>query len=234
MSTSRPLVRVAAVAAATALLGLGTAGVAFAHVTVQPGAAPKGGYFVTSVRVPNESATAGTTKVEIKLPQDHPLSSVRTQAVPGWTATLTKGPLAKPLESHGKKITEAVTSITWTANEGTKIGQGQYQDFPISLGPLPKDTDQLVLPAAQTYEDGNVVNWDQKAEEGKEEPEHPAPVLKLTAAVADGHGHGDEAEATASYDATARWLGGAGLIVGALGLGFGAGSVLRNRKKSNA
>jgi periplasmic copper chaperone A len=31
-------------------------------------------------------------------------------------------------------------------------------------------------------------------------------------------------------DTTARWLGGSGLLVGALGLGVGAGAVLRSRR----
>ena len=38
------------------------------------------------------------------------------------------------------------------------------------------------------------------------------------------------ADPPASEDTTARWLGGAGLLVGALGLGFGGGAVLRTRR----
>ena len=61
---------------------------AFAHVPAQPGDAAQGSYSVVSLRVPNESDTAGTVKLEVTLPADHPLSSVRTTPVPGWTATM--------------------------------------------------------------------------------------------------------------------------------------------------
>jgi hypothetical protein len=44
-----------------------------------------------------------------------------------------------------------------------------------------------------------------------------------------GHGHHD-AEAPAATDTTARWLGGIGLLVGALGLGLGVGAVARTRR----
>lgn len=95
-----------------------------------------------------------------------------------------------------------------------------------------------MLPAIQTYDDGKVVAWDQVQAAGAEEPEHPAPTVSLTAASASGDSHGamtTSATATApadSTDDTARWLGGAGLVVGALGLGVGAGAVLRGRKAS--
>ena len=38
------------------------------------------------------------------------------QPVPGWKVEVTKSKLAKPLEMHGKKITEAVSKVTWTAD----------------------------------------------------------------------------------------------------------------------
>jgi uncharacterized protein HemX len=89
------------------------------------------------------------------------------------------------------------------------------------------------------------VAWDQPAEEGKEEPEHPAPAIELAAAGEDDH-HGasaaepenaavtsddsTEAAAVSTSDNTARWLGGAGLVVGALGVGFGVGATMKSRR----
>lgn len=120
-------------------------------------------------------------KLEVTLPAEHPIRSVRTKPMPGWTVSLTK---------NG----ETVRTITWTAGPGVRIGPGEYQEFDVSAGPLPEDTDQLVLPAVQTY-----------------------------------------GTATASgADTTARWIGGAGLAVGALGLGVGAGAVLRTRRASSS
>jgi periplasmic copper chaperone A len=186
--------------------------------------------------VPTESDTAGTVKLQVTLPADHPISSVRTTPRPGWTATMSKTPLNPPVEVNGRTLTEVVTSVTWTADPGTRIGPGEFAEFPLSLGPLPTGVDQLVLPAVQTYDDGEVVAWDQPPAADGSEPERPAPVVALTPAS-------DEEAATAAAggadpgsgtDSTARWLGGAGLLVGALGLGFGAGATLRGRRGPGA
>ncbi|QFZ16095.1 YcnI family copper-binding membrane protein [Saccharothrix syringae] len=245
MSTNRSGVRTlakAGAALATAVLfALGTAGVAAAHVTAStPGPAAKGGYTKVTLRVPNERPDAGTVKLEVTLPAEYPLASVSTRPVPGWKAEAVKQKLATPIEAHGRQITEAVQTVTWTAEPGTRIEPGQFNEFDLSVGPLPDNTDQLLLPTKQTYDSGEVVDWNAAPPaEGADEPEHPAPVLKLVAASGDDD-HGvsattaasaddDHASASATDD-TARWLGGAGLAVGALGLGLGAGAVLRSRR----
>ena len=230
-------------------------GTAFAHVSVQPqGEAAKGGYATVNVKVPNERDNASTVKVEVNFPLDHPLASVMPQPVPGWKAEVTKSKLSKPLELHGKTINEAVSKVTWTA-DGSKIGPGQFQQFPLSLGQLPEDTDQLVLKAIQTYDNKEVVRWIEEAKEGADEPQKPAPVLKLSAASADHHGaaapsastsasadakagHDDKAGAheekaaaasSSSSDTTARILGVIGILVGIAGVAFG---VLAGRRRS--
>ncbi|MEV7125178.1 YcnI family protein [Streptomyces sp. NPDC093260] len=239
--TSR-LVTVGALAG-TAVLAVSVP--AFAHVTVQPeGAAAKGGYAVVDFKVPNERDNASTTKLEVNFPADHPLASVMPQPIDGWKIEVTKSALAKPLEMHGKKITEAVTKVTWTA-AGDGIEPGYFQKFPLSLGALPEDTDQLVFKALQTYSDKEVVRWIEVQQKGQEEPDNPAPTLQLTAA-ADGH---DAAapDAAASADAkpaaqstataengtdtTARVLGIVGIVVGAAGVAYG---VFAGRRRTTA
>ncbi|SDN26976.1 YcnI family copper-binding membrane protein [Allokutzneria albata] len=229
--------RVLGVLAATGVATLLTAAPALAHVTAQPGTAEQGGYTKVAFRVPNESSTAGTVKIEVTLPAEHPLTSVRTKPVPGWKAEVSKAPLATPVESHGTRITEAVRTITWTADPGVKIGNNEFAEFEVSLGKLPENTDKLVMPTTQTYDDGKVVKWEQRPTNGAE-PERPAPVLKLTPKAAAGsgsHSHGSESSAaTETADDTARLLGGAGLVVGALGVGFGIGAIARSRKATSA
>jgi uncharacterized protein YcnI len=208
----------AALAAGTLLAATGTAS---AHVRVHPDATASGGYAQLTFRVPNESATAGTVKLEVILPQDHPFTSVSTTPVPGWTATVTEAPLPSPADVGGATITKAPRTGTWAARKGTQIGPGEYEDFPISVGPLPAPG-VLVLPATQTYSDGTVVRWENRQATGEVEPEHPAPAFTVTAA--EGHGHGTEpatpsdsdTAATATPDGTARWLGGAALVVSVL------------------
>jgi uncharacterized protein len=241
--------RIAAVGAVSGIAVLALSAPAFAHVSVQPeGAAAKGGYATVNFKVPNERDNASTTKLEVNFPADHPLASVMPQPVPGWKAEVTKSKLDKPLESHGRQLTEAVTKVTWTA-DGKGIEPGYFQKFPVSLGALPEDTDELVFKAIQTYSNKEVVRWIEVPQEGQEEPEAPAPVLKLSAAEDDHHGAsgataGDDTEAAAqntaadasssepgsgdSTDTTARVLGTVGIVVGVAGVAYG---VLAGRRR---
>lgn len=240
---SRLLARAGGALAVAGLTVLAAATPALAHVSANPGEATKGGYTKITFRVPNERPDAGTVKIEVSLPADHPMTSVRPKPVPGWRAEVVKAPLNPPVESHGAQITEAVRTVTWTADQGNRIEPDQFNEFDLSLGPLPDNTDQLVIPVKQTYDSGEVVSWDAPPPaEGAAEPEHPAPVVKLVAGGSAGHGtqQATSAAGTAAgdqsgsgdADGTARLLGGAGLVVGALGLGLGAGAVLRSRRRS--
>ncbi|MGI5444496.1 YcnI family protein [Streptomyces sp. CA-243310] len=223
----------AALAAGTVLVLSGTA---FAHVGVQPGEATKGGYAVINFKVPNERDNASTTQLEVNFPIDQPLTSVMPQDVPGWTVKVEKSKLDKPLTVHGKQINEAVTKVTWS---GGKIEPGKFQQFPVSVGKLPENADQMVLKAIQTYDNNEVVRWIEEAKEGAAEPQNPAPVLKLVAAKAgdDHHAAGDaktddaksddkahDEAAKSGSDTTARALGIAGIVIGLGGVAFGIAS----------
>ena len=175
--------RSALVAAVVGGLTLALAAPASAHVTVNPNTATPGSYSKVTFRVPNEKDSANTTKLEVNLPADHPIASVSVKPLPGWTAVTEKNKLATPIKSDDGDITEAVTKITWTADANSAIKPGQFQEFDVSLGPLP-ESGQLIFKALQTYSDGDVVRWIDEPATGGTEPDHPAPVLKLAAATA--------------------------------------------------
>jgi uncharacterized protein YcnI len=235
----RTAVRCASVAAAAGVTVLTLAGSAFAHVTVQPTTAAKGAYTTVSFKVPNEEETADTTKLQVFFPTDEPLASVETQPVPGWTATVTKVKLAKPITTDDGQVTEAVSSITWS---GGAIKPGQFQQFPVSLGPLPTNTGKLTFKALQTYGKSQVVRWIDIQQAGSPEPAHPAPTLTLTAA---GSAQGGAADTTTTAsatktaaatktsvddtDTTARVLGVVGIVLGVAGVGYG---VLAGRRRT--
>jgi uncharacterized protein YcnI len=213
MSVSRTARRVAAVSL------LGVAGVflvqpaAFAHVTVTPNTATPGGYTRVAFNVPNEKPDASTVKLEVVLPADHPLASVSVQPVPGWSATPQRSKLPQPVQTDDGQVTEAVTSIVW---QGGQIQPGQFQQFLVSLGPLPKDTGKLAFKALQTYSDGSVVRWIDVPDGSGAEPEHPAPTLSLVAAAAPAVAE----PAAAATDSTARALGGGGLALAIAACGW--------------
>ncbi|MEU4578881.1 YcnI family protein [Nonomuraea sp. ATR24] len=224
--------RAATVLAATTALTAGLALPALAHVTINPGTAEQGGFTKVAFRVPNERDDASTVKVEVSFPTDHPLAFVSVKPVPGWSVKVTEGKLPKPVTTEFGELTEAVTTVVWS---GGKIGKGEFQEFEVSMGRLPEGVGQIVFPTKQTYSGGEVVDWaDAPAADGSE-PEHPAPVLKLTPATGgDAHGAATApaspaagspapsvtpvAAASGSSDGTARLLGGAGLAVGVIGL----------------
>ncbi len=198
MFTIHRTTRVAAVLVTGLALVALPAAAASAHVHIDPAETAAGGFTVLTVRVPNESSTAGTSTVVVDLPTDHPLLSVSTKPVPGWTATVAKAPLPAPVDFYGTTLTEAPATVTWTATPGNEIADGQFQEFEMSVGPLPDAGTELVLPTHQTYTDGTVVDWADPTPASGEEPEHPAPVFTTTAAEAEGHDHASSDEATPS------------------------------------
>jgi uncharacterized protein YcnI len=179
---SSTLRRLGVLVTAGALAVLAAPAVASAHVTANTTNAQPGGYTKVTFRVPNERDNASTSQLEIDFPADHPLASVSTRAVLGWTAEVTKTPLAQPVQTDDGPLTESVSKIVWT---GAKIAPGSFEEFDVSMGPLPTNTDQLVFKALQTYDNGEVVRWIDTQAPGGPEPEHPAPTVKLTAKSAD-------------------------------------------------
>ena len=232
------------VALATAAALVLPATSAFAHVTVNPQQAAQGSYIKLAFRVPNERDGVDTTKLEVNFPVDHPIASVSVRPHPGWTYTVDRTKLANPIKSDDGEISEAVTKITWT---GGAIKPGEFDEFEVSVGPLPDDVDSLTFKALQTYRDGQVVRWIDEAAPGAAEPDHPAPVLTLTKASSDS-GAGATTTTTAPAQEAqggqvaakntvsqsdvnrANWFGLLGLAFGALG--FATALAGRRRRPS--
>ncbi|MDG4808183.1 YcnI family protein [Micromonospora sp. WMMD1120] len=225
-------------AAATAVLGF--AGPASAHVTVNPKEATQGGYARVAFRVPNESDSASTVKLEVVLPENAPVGSVSTMPVPGWTVAVEKRKVDPPIEVHGSPITEAVSKLTWTASADAGVKPGQFQEFPVSMGPLPT-VDSMIFKTLQTYSDGNISRWIEEPAPGGEEPDHPAPVLTLAAAAPAGSATPSAAAVAAPDDddddegnGLAVGLGVAGLVAGLAGLALGGLAFTRTRREPTA
>jgi uncharacterized protein len=126
----------------------------------------------------------------VHFPTDAVIASVLVQPHPGWTFTTTTSKLAKPVTTDdGDTLTTAVSQIVWTADSAaTAIKPGEFDEFAISAGPLPK-VKTLAFTAIQTYSDGTVVKWDETAAPGSSvEPQHPKPSITLAAASAAAAG----------------------------------------------
>jgi uncharacterized protein YcnI len=228
--TARSAVTVGVAAIAALLM----AGVASAHVTAHsPDQPAKGGDAEIVFRVPDEADDTATTKIEVDFPLTTPIPGADVEPVPGWSSQVTKAKLAKPVTMGKDTVDTAVQSITWTAEPGTKISPGQFQEFTISVEGLPANADELVMPTIQTSENGDVVKWDERTMAGQAEPAHPAPSLALaaenTGTMGSDGGASTTATAAPASDSTARWLGGAGIGLGVLGLGAALALLIRRR-----
>ncbi|MFC5528617.1 YcnI family protein [Cohnella yongneupensis] len=165
----------------TILMALGFAGLASAHVKVQPAEVPAGSYQVFTVRVPSEKEAA-TTQVKVTIPDGVDVS--RFEPKSDWSYETEKN-------ADGK-----ITSVTWKAT-GAGLGATEFGDFNMQ-GKVAADAKELVWKAYQTYSDGEVVEWT-----GAADADTPASVTKVTAAVtgdAHGYDHGAAAGATEEED----------------------------------
>jgi uncharacterized protein YcnI len=230
-SSSRALSRVAIVIAATTAGLLLSAIPAFAHITVNPSSAQQGAAEELTFRVPNEEASAYTTRVDVQIPTDHPIAQLLVKPVAGWTISVKTITLAKPLVTDDGSFTSAVSEVIWS---GGKIAPGQFQDFSVSADPLPQGESQMVFKAIQTYSNGDVVRWIDVPQPGQPAPDHPAAVLTLTTGAAGsggtaGTGGTTGAGSTANTapsasvaasgsDGTARGIAAGGVLLGLLGL----------------
>jgi uncharacterized protein YcnI len=146
------------------------AGIASAHVTVQPTQTTQGSYEVFTVRVPTEK-NVPTTKIEVKFPSEVDVS--RFEPKPGWKYDVTK-------DSTGK-----ITSVAWTAT-GEGLSPTEFGQFNMQ-GKVANDAKEISWKAIQTYKDGSTVEW-----VGAPGSDTPASVTKVspkpTGTSTDEHG----------------------------------------------
>ncbi|MGH9034895.1 MAG: YcnI family protein [Acidimicrobiia bacterium] len=235
---------VTALAAASVAAVLLTAGPATAHVTANPREAPADNYTKHNFRVGHGCEGSPTTKVSIQIPDG--VVSVKPQVTPGWTISTTKGPYAEPVELHGEAITEGVKEVTWT---GGPLPDEHMTEFGLSMRMPDKAGETLYFPTVQTCEQGEH-RWITIPVEGQEEPEEPAPAVKLIAASDDEEAEaasgeqtcagrtelGDGELAAASDDGGTDGVAVAALVAGIAGflMGGGALGIATRRKQTSS
>jgi uncharacterized protein YcnI len=132
------MARRAPLALLLALLGLlALAPAAQARVSIVPGAVPGGGTQTFAFRLANERTDTTTTRLELTFPPTPAIATAKVAGARGWTATITP---------RGDNVGSIVLS-------GGSVGPRQFEQFLITLGPLPADG-RLVLQAVQAYGNG--------------------------------------------------------------------------------
>lgn len=222
MKLQKTALAASALAAGT-LLALAAPLAASAHIDIDPSSTAAGSYAVLSFALPHGCDGSPTTSISISIPES--VVSVTPTVNPDWTVAKTAVDLAKPItDAEGNTISTRIGQVVYTAI--TPMEDGLRTTFDLSV-PLPADAagKTLEFPVLQTCVTGSTA-WDQHAVEGESEPEHPAPSIAVTAAVADAeHGHAagatdaeETSAAAAGDDVLARMLGVGGLVVGAIGI----------------
>lgn len=174
---SKSLRRAAGVLMVSAALAVITSPAAVAHVDAQLDGVAPGGFGVVTLGVPTEAGKPATTRVEVRIPDQTPLRTVRAEPVAGWTLDIQKRKIDPPLhKDDGTPVNEVVSTVTWTAT-GSGIPQGQFQEFALYIGPMP-DADTLALPTTQTFSDGTTEAWTEQAT-GADKPKFPVPTVSI-------------------------------------------------------
>lgn len=209
---------------------------AAAHVTINPGEWEAGGFARFTIRVPSERDVP-TTEVTVRFPEE--VTSARFLPAPGWERTSEIVELDEPIQQgDGDPITERLASVTWT---GSSIAPDEFMEFGVSFRMPDTPGEQLVFPAIQVYQGGEVVEWI-----GPEDSDTPAPVIEVTApeedeeeapAADDGSGDADTASGDAAPaaatgdDDSGRANLALGLSIAALIAGLGAAGLALSRRR---
>jgi uncharacterized protein YcnI len=160
-----------------ALVLLGATAVASAHITLETQEAKAGGAYKAIFRVPHGCDGAATIKLTVKVPEGY--FAVKPMPHAGWTIDTKTGKYAKAYDNFGTKLTEGVVEVSWS---GGNLPDAYYDEF-VMRGTLAADlpAGPLYFPVVQECEGGKVDRWIEIPEEGKPEPETPAPGVKIIA-----------------------------------------------------
>lgn len=164
-------------------LALITAAVpASAHIVFAEPSAMTGSYYAGFLRVSHGCGAAATVSVRVEIPAS--VLSARPQPKPGWTLSVERTPLAKPVTGEGGvAITDRVSAITWTGS----LPSDQFDQFGIMMK-LPADAGPLYFPTRQSCTTGSN-DWVNipASPEVWHDTKMPAPMLTLQSM--EGHDH---------------------------------------------
>lgn len=214
-----------------AVLVLGGAGIASAHVTVSPDHGRAGTYAVLTVNVPHGCDGSATNRVAIKIPKQ--VRSVTPTRHPEWEVDTETTDRDTPVtDEHGNEVTDRVSTVVYTTDDPLPDEQRAAFELSVQLPDTPGTT--LVFPTVQTCEHGETA-WVETPASGQhaDELEHPAPTVAIDSAADEQHAgsDNDSAAADAGTSAPSGWSI-AAVVTGGLGLVLAALAVWRTRRRS--
>ena len=176
------------VAASCAALCL--SGGAIAHVVLQDGAAAANASYRATFKVGHGCGGAATTGITVTIPAG--FNGAQPMPKAGWTVRTVSGKLEQPYESHGKKFTDGVLEISWTAATPENALPSDFYDEFVLHGTTPANPGPLWFKVVQTCTQGSNAWVDIPASgtstKGIKTPAALLEVLDIQA-TAGGHSH---------------------------------------------
>jgi uncharacterized protein YcnI len=146
--------------------------VAQAHVSIHPNVVPAQANVALTLRVPDESDTASTNRLDVLFPPG--FLDVAVDAPAGWQVTKTTEKLAQPITTDDGTITTQIREISL---RGGRIAPGRFGQFSFLTQVPDRAGSVLTFKAVQYYSDGKVMRWI-----GAPKSDNPAPTIDLTKA----------------------------------------------------
>lgn len=186
------LVRRAALAGGVvAAAGVALAPAAAADVTVTSPEAVQGDAASVTFQVRNDRPGTFTTRLEVDLPADRPVSEVYPMTNPDWAPKIVQRPVTRGLPGiHADGLTTATSAIVWERAADAPRAPAT-ETLRLEMGPMPA-VDSFAFTVVQTYSDGTVRRFPTSTTAlALARPVSPAP-------GAQGHaGHGEGVAPTA-------------------------------------
>ena len=167
----------------------GAAAAANAHVMLEYQVAPAAASYRAAFKIGHGCGSSPTRQVVVHVPPA--MRGARPMPKAGWTLEVTREPLAQPITSHGRTVTEDATRVTWTAKtRDDMLAAAHYDEF-VLVAQTPEQPGTLHWPVQQICEEGRH-DWTELPKPGEKpgDRKSPAPALEiLPASGAGSHQH---------------------------------------------
>ena len=126
---------------------------AFPHIVLERKSAPANSSYKAVFLVGHGCQGSATTGVAVQIPTG--FLGAKPYPKVGWMVTTQLGKLAKPYDSHGKRVTEDVTVVSWkAATRETALPDAFFDEF-VLRGKTPGSAGPLWFKVLQTCESGS-------------------------------------------------------------------------------
>ena len=161
---------------------------AFPHIVLENKSAPASSSYKAVFLVGHGCQGSATTGVSVQIPTG--FLGAKPYPKAGWTVSTQLGQLAKPYDSHGKRITENVTVVSWkAATKEAALPDAFFDEF-VLRGKLPESAGPLWFKVLQTCDNGSN-DWSDVPASGTSTQglKFPAVLLEIQPAAPVQHHH---------------------------------------------